>query len=155
MAQGRRLRLDRRECNARLGGDGEILLAAPLTYMNRSGHAARCLMERYGLEPGELLVVYDDVNLPLGRLRLRLSGGPGGHLGMQSIIHQLRTEAIPRLRLGVAGGKLPAGDLADFVLSPFRHDELPVVEELIGRAAEACEAYLREGGEAAMNRFNG
>lgn len=150
--------LGRSECNARVGeAAGGLLLAAPQTFMNRSGYALRCLVERHGFEPGEALVVYDDVALPLGRLRLRPGGSPGGHRGMESVVENLRTDRIPRLRLGCAGeGGTPAGEeLVGYVLSPFRSEEREAAEEMVERAADACETWLREGIEAAMNRFNG
>ena len=146
------------ECNALVGRDGDLLLAQPQTYMNRSGHSAHCLVERHGFSPEEILVVYDDVNLPLGRLRLRRAGSPGGHRGMESIAEGLRTDQVPRLRLGVAGegGPPPGGDeLVEFVLAPFATEEKPAIEEMVGRAADACEVWLAAGIEAAMQGFNG
>jgi len=152
------------ECGSRVArivgdvGEGDLLLAQPQTYMNRSGHAAHCLVERHGFSPEEVLVVYDDVNLPLGKLRLRRAGSPGGHRGMESISESLRTDQVPRLRLGVAaeGGPPPGGDpLVQFVLDPFTAEERPVVQEMIGRAADACEAWLSRGIEAAMQGWNG
>jgi PTH1 family peptidyl-tRNA hydrolase len=105
-----------------------------------------------------VLVVYDEVNLPLGKLRLRRAGSPAGHRGLESVIENLRSAEVPRLRLGVAPeeGK-PAGgeELVEFVLSPFAAEEREAVEEMIGRAADACEAWLRDGVDAAMGRFNG
>ena len=156
LARRRGVRLDRLDCNALVGEDREVLLAAPQTYMNRSGFAARCLSERRGLTPQRVLVVYDDVQLDLGRLRLRSKGGPGGHRGMESVIRNLRTEDVPRLRLGVADPeeKVEGEGLVDFVLTPFRREELDLVEEVVSRAADACECWLREGVEATMNRFN-
>jgi PTH1 family peptidyl-tRNA hydrolase len=139
-------------------GDDAVLLAKPQTYMNRSGHAAHCFVERYELAPANVLVVYDEVNLPLGKLRLRRAGSPAGHRGLESILESLRTAEVPRLRLGVAplGEIRPAGeDLADFVLSPFAEGEREEAEAMIRRAADAVEAWLREGAEAAMTRFNG
>jgi peptidyl-tRNA hydrolase, PTH1 family len=156
--------LDGSECNSLVGrrstADGEegVLLAKPQTYMNRSGWAARCFAERHGLDPAGVLVIYDEVNLPLGKLRLRRGGSPAGHRGLESVIESLRTAEVPRLRLGVAPeeGQPPGGEgLADFVLSPFPPDERETVEEMIRRAADACEAWLGEGIEAAMGRFNG
>jgi PTH1 family peptidyl-tRNA hydrolase len=150
--------LDATECNSVTGRrGGDLLLVLPQTYMNRSGYALRCLVERHGFEPGEVLVVYDDVSLPLGRLRLRPGGSPGGHRGMESVVENLRTDRIPRLRLGCAGHEgTPAGEeLVDYVLSPFRSEEREAAEEMVERAADACETWLREGIEAAMNRFNG
>ena len=159
LARRWRAPLDRTECNSRLGGgtDGVPLLAQPQTYMNRSGYAARCLVELHQIEPTEVLVVYDEINLPLGKLRLRRSGSPAGHRGLESILENLRTDQIPRLRLGVApaDGPPPGEDLADFVLAPFASDEREPAEEMIRRAADACETWLREGVDVAMNRFNG
>ena len=165
--------LDRLDCNAfagrvisgaageaPLGGNGDqsVWLAKPQTYMNRSGYAARCFAERYGIDPAAVLVVYDEVNLPLGKLRLRRSGSPAGHRGLESVIENLRTAEVPRLRLGVAPeeGRPPGGeDLVDFVLSPFAPGELEAVEEMVKKAADACETWVREGVEVAMGRHNG
>jgi PTH1 family peptidyl-tRNA hydrolase len=166
--------VDRLECNSLVGrlaaGEGsgvppadpagilaDILLVKPQTYMNRSGYAARCFVESHGIEPSAVLVVYDEINLPLGKLRLRRAGSPAGHRGLESVIENLRTAEVPRLRLGVAREEKVAGgeDLVNFVLAPFATDERETVEEMIRRAADACEAWAREGVEAAMGRFNG
>jgi PTH1 family peptidyl-tRNA hydrolase len=161
LARRRGLPLDHLECNARLArassDGGELLLAQPQTYMNRSGFAARCLLESHQLDPAAVLVVYDEINLPLGKLRLRKSGSPAGHRGIESVIENLRTDQVPRLRLGVAPeAGPPAGeDWAEFVLGPFTAEEQEAVAAMILRAADACEAWLREGAEVAMNRFNG
>lgn len=144
--------------------------------MNRSGYAIRCLCERYGIAPASTLVVFDDVALPFGRLRLRGSGGAGGHRGMESVIENLRTDEVPRLRLGIA--PLPATDppdppdgradpsappepvavsaegLAEFVLAPFAAEQASAVEELVARAADAVGVWLAEGLATAANRFN-
>lgn len=150
--------LQHEECGARLSFGGPADLAMPMTYMNRSGLAVRCLVTRYDYRVEDILVVYDEVSLPLGRLRLRPGGSPGGHRGMESIVENLRTEAVPRLRLGIAPlsaeGAAPL-DLVEFVLSPFAADEQETALEEIERAASACEAWLDEGPEVAMNRFNG
>jgi peptidyl-tRNA hydrolase, PTH1 family len=168
LARRFRVAFDRFECGANVaeslesgphGSDGtdRTFLVLPQTYMNRSGYAARCLLEHHGLEPSSVLVVYDEINLPLGRLRLRRSGSPAGHRGIESVIENLRTDQIPRLRLGVAGpdGPPPGADLAEFVLAPFAAEEEEAVEAAIARAADACLCWLREGTETAMNRFNG
>jgi len=165
-------RLGTLECNALVGdfvrapaappppeveqAPGGVLLAQPLTYMNRSGYAVRCLVERHGLAPSDLLVVFDEVHLPLGRLRLRRSGSPGGHRGMESILESLQSAEVPRLRLGVAGETTPEGgdELVDFVLSPFAPAEECAVGEMVLRAADACDAWIADGIEAAMNAFN-
>jgi PTH1 family peptidyl-tRNA hydrolase len=134
-----------------------VLLAKPQTYMNRSGFAARCLVERHGLPAEAVLVVYDEVNLPLGRLRLRRAGSPAGHRGIESILENLRTEQVARLRVGIAVPEGPAGgdELVDFVLSPFAPAEEETLAPVLRRAADACEAWLCEGIDAAMSRFNG
>ena len=133
-------------CNAVVLSGGNLLLVAPQTYMNRSGYSARCLLERYELEPSDFLVVYDDVHLPLGKVRYRRKGGPGGHRGMESIVHNLRTEEVPRLRLGVGGDEgSPGGDLVDYVLGPFTEEERPVVDEMIELGATRCEEWIEEG----------
>jgi PTH1 family peptidyl-tRNA hydrolase len=157
LARRRGMLVDRLECNARVGEGEDLLLVLPQTYMNRSGHALRCLRERHDLDPGRMLVVYDEVQLPLGRLRLRPGGSPGGHRGMESVVENLRTDRVPRLRLGCAGEEgPPAGDaLVDYVLSPFEAGERSTVETMIEQAADACEVWLEEGVETAMNRFNG
>ncbi len=136
---------------------GAVILAAPQTYMNRSGYAARCLVERHAIAPARVLVVYDEVNLPLGRLRLRRGGSPAGHRGIESILENLRTDQVARLRVGIAppAGAVAAEGLADFVLTPFAAAEDEELEPVLGRAADACETWLREGIDAAMNRFNG
>jgi len=156
LGRRRGLRLDRRECNALVAVDGPSLLVAPQTFMNRSGQAVRCLVERRSLRPEELLVVYDEVHLPLGALRLRPSGSPAGHRGMESVLENLGTDRVPRLRLGIApeSGPPEGGELVDFVLEPFDDEELKRVEEMIERAADACEAWLGDGVETAMQRFN-
>jgi PTH1 family peptidyl-tRNA hydrolase len=163
LVRRRGLSLDRLECNARVamlaaeGAPPALLLAQPQTYMNRSGYAARCLLEVHQLEPAAVLVVYDEINLPLGKLRIRRSGSPAGHRGMESVIENLRTDEVARLRLGVASenGPPPGEDLVGFVLAPFTAEEAETVAAMIVRAADACETWLAEGAEAAMNRFNG
>ena len=166
VARRRGLAFDREECGARtaLGSaapaaevDFAVRLALPQTFMNRSGHSARCLVELYGYAPQEILVVYDEVALPLGRLRIRRSGSPAGHRGIESILQSLRTDEVPRLRCGVAPeAGPPAGEeLADFVLSPFEEGEREAVTAMVARAADACECWLAEGVDVAMTRFNG
>ncbi|MCZ6508378.1 MAG: aminoacyl-tRNA hydrolase [Acidobacteria bacterium] len=156
LARRRGVALDRVECNA-LVAVGDPMLVQPQTFMNRSGYALRCLSERYEARAEDCLVIYDDVNLPLGRLRFRPAGSPGGHRGMESVINNLRSEAVPRLRLGVGSADgAPAGeDLVEYVLEPFRADEMAEVEALIERAADACGAWLEEEPQQVMNRFNG
>lgn len=154
--------VDRLECNALAGrlqlGEDEVWVAKPQTYMNRSGYAARCFAERHGLESAAMLMVYDEVNLPLGKIRVRRAGSPAGHRGLESVVENLRTIEVPRLRLGVApteGRPLGGEDLVGFVLSPFAPEELEAAAEMVRRAADACETWLHEGVETAMQRHNG
>lgn len=125
-----------------------ITLLKPLTYMNESGAAVERLP---GLVPAELLVVSDDINLPLGALRFRSGGGSGGHNGLASIIARLGTEAFPRLRLG-AGPAPPGSQWVDFVLTEFPPEEGETVEEMIEAAADAVETAARRGLDEAMQR---
>ena len=156
LARRWRVELDVKECGSRLSILDRVILAIPETYMNRSGFAARCLLERRGFEPQEMLIVYDEVALPLGSLRLRHKGGAGGQNGMASVLESLRTESVPRMRLGVGpADAVPGGvELVDYVLSPFKEKEMEIATEQIQRAADACELWLEQGTEAAMNRFN-
>jgi PTH1 family peptidyl-tRNA hydrolase len=128
-----------------------VLLVKPTTYMNLSGRAVAPLASRHGLGPERVLVVYDEMDLPLGRIRIRPRGSAGGHGGIKSLIASLPSQEFPRVRLGVGR---PAEDAIDHVLSPFTQEERPVIEESIARAAEAVETILREGLETAMNRYN-
>lgn len=133
------------------------MFVKPQTFMNRSGYSLRCLLQRHDVQPEDCLVIYDEVRLPLGRMRFRVAGSPGGHRGMESVINNLHTEAVPRLRLGVgkAEGEPAGEDLVEYVLEPFRADEEDEVEALIERAADACEAWMEEEPQQVMNRFNG
>ncbi len=131
--------------------DERVVLVKPLTYMNLSGEAVRPLLQWYRLTPDRLLVVYDDLDLPFGRLRIRPRGSSGGHGGMRSIIEHLGTEAFPRLRIGIGR---PVGPARVYVLQPFTPEEQAQVPAIIERAVQAVETIIREGLEAAMNRFN-
>ena len=139
-------------------GDGKhegegVLLMKPQTYMNLSGGAIREAVRFHGLAPSDVLVICDDVNLPLGRLRLRPDGSHGGQNGLKSIIADLGTDAFPRLRVGVGRPEGNAG-LKDYVLGKWERDEIPIMQEQVGRAAEAALCFLHEGIEAVMNRYN-
>jgi PTH1 family peptidyl-tRNA hydrolase len=138
---------------ARLAGQ-DVLLAKPLTFMNRSGSSVERLLGPYDARPEDVLVVVDDVALELGHLRVRERGSHGGHNGLRSLIEWLGTEEYPRVRVGIRKGDPPA-DLADYVLSDFPQEDVLVVQETIGWAADAVEAVVADGVPAAMNRFNG
>ena len=131
---------------------GLVVLARALTFVNRSGEAADRLLSFFDFRSDDILVVVDDVDLGLGRLRLRPSGGPGTHNGMRSLCQSVG-RGFPRLRVGVRGGEV-RGSLADYVLAPFAPDEIDRVEETVSRAADAAEAALREGLSRAMSVFN-
>ncbi|HEX7975117.1 MAG TPA: aminoacyl-tRNA hydrolase [Anaerolineales bacterium] len=139
-----------------LGMDGEnkIILAKPVTYMNLSGQAIAALMRFYKIPPERLLVIHDDIDLPLGTLRLRPSGSSAGQKGLASTIERLGTEDIARLRVGV--GRPPGQKMAaDYVLQPFARDEQETLTFVLDRAAEAALTFVRTGLEMAMNRYNG
>lgn len=135
---------------ARVAGQA-VLLAKPLIYMNLSGEAVAELVRRRGIATDQVLVVYDDMDLPAGTLRVRARGRAGGHRGMASVLEALGTLEVPRVRVGIGR---PGGDAVDHVLSRFSPEEEPVVAEAVERAAEAVETALAEGIERAMERFN-
>lgn len=130
-----------------------VTLCKPLGFMNCSGEPARAVSDYFKIPATEMLVVLDDAALPLGKLRLRSSGSAGGHNGLQSIIDHIGTQDIPRLRIGIgpAEGRM---ELTDHVLSHFAPEEMPVVQEAIGRALDAVGFAQTNGVEAAMNHFN-
>jgi len=131
---------------------GAVLLIKPMNSVNRSGYPLFAVAQFYKIEPQEILVVLDDFALPLGRLRLRVRGGAGGHNGLESIIMQFGTEEIPRLRIGI--GEAPREGSADYVLSRFFDEEKPVVTSTIDRAVEAIKCAIDNGLLSAMNTFN-
>lgn len=130
-----------------------VLLMKPLTFVNLSGEAVAAVLTYYRVELADLLVVTDDVNLPLGRLRARRDGSAGGHNGLKSIAGHVGTEAFARLRVGVGRGD-ERRELSDHVLARFDQDEWPVMIEAVTRAADAAELFVTEGIAAVMNRFN-
>ena len=138
--------------DALLAKSGELILVKPMTYMNRSGEPLAELAQFFKIEAREILVVLDDLDLPLGRLRLRASGGPGGHNGLESIIVRFGTEDIPRLRIGI--GAAPREGSVQYVLSRFFEEEKPLVRSTIDRAAEAVKCAIDNGLVSTMNSFN-
>ncbi|HEY3884243.1 MAG TPA: aminoacyl-tRNA hydrolase [Vicinamibacterales bacterium] len=132
---------------------GDAVLAKPLTFMNLSGTAVVGLLQFYKIEPADLLVIVDEVQLEAGRVRVRPSGSAGGHNGLKSVIASLGTMEFPRLRIGVSRGDVRR-DLADHVLARFDADERPVVDDAVDRAAAAAETFIAEGVVAAMNQYN-
>jgi len=132
--------------------DQRVLLLKPGTYMNRSGGSVREAMTFHKIEPGDVLVVLDDMALPLGRIRIRASGSAGGHNGLADVIRESGTDAIARLRIGIE--QVSGERMVDHVLSPFSSEEEAVVGPAVSRATDAVECFLADGLEAAMNRFN-
>ena len=134
-------------------GKEQVALVRPMTFMNESGIAVAGSARHYDSAAEDILVVCDDVDLDLGRLRLRRAGSAGGHRGLRSIINRLGTEKFPRLRLGI-GRPSPDMDVMSYVLGVFRRGEWPVVHEMIDRAMQAIETWVYYGVDEAMNRFN-
>ena len=130
-----------------------FLLAKPLTYMNESGRAVREVVDRFRLRPSDILIVYDDLDLPLGRMRVLPKGGPGTHKGMRSVLNSLGTEDVPRLRIGI-GVEDRGTNTVDFVLSRFSEDEWRELVPVLNRAVEAVELFRIDTIETVMNRFN-
>lgn len=131
---------------------GDVLLVKPMSYMNRSGHPLFAIAQFYKIDPAQILVVLDDLALPLGRLRIRPEGGSGGHNGLDSIIAQFGTEGIPRVRVGI--GAAPREGGVDYVLGRFFEEERPVVAAAIDRAVDAVKCAIDNGLISAMNTFN-
>ena len=136
-----------------LGGQ-KVILAKPQTYMNLSGESVREAADFYKIPPDHIIVIYDDISLDVGHLRIRIKGSAGGHNGIKNIIAHLGTQEFPRIKIGV-GGKPPRMDLADYVLSRFPAEERKIMETAFRDAAEAAGVLIAEGPDAAMNRFNG
>ena len=136
-----------------LGGQG-VLLLKPLTYMNLSGEAIGQAARFYKLPADHVLVISDDTDLPLGKLRIRKSGSAGGHNGLKSIIAHLGTDQFPRLKIGVGGKPHPDYDMADWVLGQFQGQDKKAMEDAVARAVQAAECLVQDGPEKAMNRFN-
>lgn len=131
----------------------KVLLVQPQTFMNLSGECVREVADFYKLNPDEIIIICDDINLDVGRLRIRKKGSAGGHNGLKNIIAHLGTEEFPRIRVGV-GEKTEGWDLADYVLARFDKDSEPVICEALANVVGAVETWISEGIDAAMNRFN-
>lgn len=157
LAEVGRIRVDRPEAKAYVGrgrlAAQEVLLAKPQTFMNASGLAVSKLISRFECDPAEMIVVYDDVALPWGYLRIRERGSAGGHNGLKSLIGALGTGEFVRVRLGVQPEDA-VGDLAAYLLRPMSKAELEIAAEMIEQAAEAVQVILTEGTRRAMSRFN-
>jgi PTH1 family peptidyl-tRNA hydrolase len=157
------IRFDHRQCRAR-AGIGEVkgeklLLAKPGTFMNLSGNSVACLIQKHNIPLSDLLVIYDDLDLPLGKIRLRQSGSSGGHKGMNSIISVLGSEDFPRIRVGIGRPQAEEQSMSEdavvhYVLSDFSPQEEAAIKPVIVKVAEAIDCFLTQGIEAAMSKFN-
>lgn len=148
-----RLKFKALTSTAAIGGQG-VLVMKPVTYMNLSGEAVGEAARFYKLPADRVLVVSDDVDLPLGKLRLRTGGSAGGHNGLKSVIQHLGTDQFPRLKVGVGGKPHPDYDMADWVLGKLQGEDKKVMDGAVKRAADAVECLLRDGPQKAMNQFN-
>jgi PTH1 family peptidyl-tRNA hydrolase len=152
------LPLKQRQCRSQIGtgtiADTEIILAKPKTFMNLSGEAVSRLMQRFQIPLHDLVVIHDDLDIPLGNIRIRQEGSSGGHKGVESIIDCLETQSFPRIRVGIGHAEEDSEDAVAYVLSDFSPTESAVVEKTITRVAEAILCLLVEGITSAMNRYN-
>jgi len=157
------IRFDRRQCQARVGigrvSGEKLVLARPGTFMNLSGQSVTGLVHKHNIPLSDLLVIYDDLDLPLGKIRLRQSGSSGGHKGMNSIISALGSEDFPRIRVGI--GRPETGEqsinedaIVNYVLSNFSSQEEAIIRPVVARVSEAIDCFLTQGIEAAMSKFN-
>ena len=152
--------MERKRAKARVGGgmvdSVKVILAKPQTFMNNSGESVQLLLHQNGLEPQDMVVVYDDMDLPLGKVRLRPGGSAGGHHGMESIIRLVGSPDFPRIRVGIGrpSNHEAQRDTIDYVLGRFYPDEEKVIEEAISRVSAALRAILLDGTDKAMNDFN-
>ena len=136
-----------------IGGES-VLLMKPQTFMNLSGEAVSQAARFYKIPPEHVIVVSDEISLPIGKLRIRTKGSAGGHNGLKDIIAKLGTDAFPRIRIGVGAPPHPDYDMADWVLSSFKNQDAEDMLAAAARAAEAVQCYITQGADRAMNRFN-
>ncbi len=165
LARVHSITIKQHQCQSRVGtgkiAGTEVVLAKPQTFVNNSGKAVGSLMQHHHISPADLIVIYDDLDLPLGKIRLRYGGSSGGHKGMQSIISALDSQEFSRIRVGIGrptrGGGQPTTEeefIVDYVLSDFTSAEEKLIKSAIVQVAEAVQYILAEGIEIAMNRFN-
>lgn len=133
-------------------GQEKVVLVKPLTFMNDSGRAVRRIIDFYNLNPTDIIVIYDDVDIDLGKLRIRKNGSAGTHNGMKSIIYELKSDNFPRVRLGI--NKEKRGDLKRFVLKKFSKEEVPLLIDVVKRAADAAISMVEDNIDKVMNQFN-
>lgn len=135
-----------------LSGGEKILFVKPQTFMNLSGEAIRAIADYYNVDDEDILVIYDDISLPLGRMRIRKKGTDGGHNGIKNIIYQLQTDVFPRIKIGVS---LPdRNNMIDYVLGNFSKKELEVLRKMAEVTVKAIDTFLKDGADSAMNIYN-
>lgn len=158
MAEKQNVRIDRARFKALTAtcriGEEQVMLMKPQTFMNLSGEAVREAVNFYKIPADHVIVVSDEIALPIGKLRIRKKGSAGGHNGLKNIIANLGTEEFPRMRLGVGAPPHPEFEMVDWVLSSFRGQDLEDMKASAAKAADAAECYIREGADRAMNKFN-
>ena len=151
------IKLSQRRANVELGeglfGDFPVVLARPRTNMNQSGEAVKYLVARYRASAADLIIIYDDMDIPVGKTRIRPGGSTAGHKGIDSIIDRLSTQEFPRVRVGI-GLPPPGVDGAEYVLRPFLSEERSIIDNIVERVADAVECVLQEGIQTAMSKFN-
>lgn len=140
--------------DGKIGGE-KVILVKPQTYMNLSGESIREIAQWYKIENENIIVIYDDISLPVGKLRIREKGSAGGHNGIKNIIYQLQTEVFPRIKLGTGMPKNPEYDIKDYVLGHFTKEETEVLVKTAIRAVDATEEIIKNGAKSAMNKYNG
>ena len=148
-----RLRFRALTATTEIGGE-RVLLMKPQTFMNLSGEAVGQAVRFYKIPPEHVLVVSDEVSLPVGSIRIRLKGSAGGHNGLKNIIAHLGTDAFPRIRLGVGSAPHPGYDMADWVLGTFRNEDAETIRSAAQTAAKACVCFIEKGPDKAMTQFN-
>jgi PTH1 family peptidyl-tRNA hydrolase len=161
LARKHGINFDKRCCHSRAGegriGEQQVVLAKPQTYMNLSGEAVAALMRKYKIKLSDILVIHDDLDLPLGKVRIRANGSAGGHNGLKSIIGSIGSMEFPRLKIGIGRPEnvgIERQDVIDHVLSDFDAVDRKIAQEAVARAAEAIEAIIQQGLEVAMNQYN-
>lgn len=140
-------------CGKGMIGGEKVILAKPQTYMNLSGESVRELIDFYKVSKEEIIVIYDDISLDVGQLRIRTKGSAGGHNGIKNIIAHLGSDEFCRIKIGV-GDKPKNWDLADYVLARFPKEEEPVIRESLEKVSKACETIIKDGAQVAMNHYN-
>ncbi|MGB8706897.1 MAG: aminoacyl-tRNA hydrolase [Dehalococcoidia bacterium] len=165
LAKVHSIEVKRRQCHSQIGvgkiADVKVLLAKPMTFVNKSGEAVGCLVRRYNISLNDLIVIYDDLDLPLGKLRLRPDGSAGGHKGINSIISALGSEDFPRIKVGIGRPTKEDGTaitdeefIVSYVLSDFTPREDDIIKSSIAQVAKAIQSILADGITPAMNKFN-